>query len=329
MYMKIGIVTHYYKSVNYGGNLQAYALCKVLEEMGHQPEQLQIDMVQGSRIKAPLRLAARCLLPRYRKKHQWKRNTQKRLEKAFHRFNRQLTPHSAAVYTSKNIQNALACYDTFITGSDQVWNPIWYFPPFFLEFAPSTTPKLSYAASIGQTRLTKAVADRYRAHLKDFIGVSVREQDAVALLEGIAPETATWVLDPTLLLRRDQWLTVAEPTPIETPYVFCYFLGNDPVARQTAAKRPGSPRPPGRTPSPVPEWPVRRWPVLPERSPWPSGSFPTGRAIVHPAAGRAGGPPVRGAPTGRGHPPKRPAAAGPGGIGRRLPFADIGKYPRR
>jgi hypothetical protein len=123
MYMKIGIVTHYYNSVNYGGNLQAYALCKVLEELGHQPEQLQIDMVRGSyslldteprwkralknAIKAPLRLAARCLLPRYRKKHQWKKATQKRLEQAFSRFNRQLTPHSAAVYTPKNIKNAL------------------------------------------------------------------------------------------------------------------------------------------------------------------------------------------------------------------------------
>ena len=30
--MKIGIITHYYHSFNYGGNLQAYALCKYLNQ---------------------------------------------------------------------------------------------------------------------------------------------------------------------------------------------------------------------------------------------------------------------------------------------------------
>ena len=38
--MKIGITTHYYKSNNYGGNLQAYALCRWLKQNGHQAEQI-------------------------------------------------------------------------------------------------------------------------------------------------------------------------------------------------------------------------------------------------------------------------------------------------
>lgn len=38
--MKIGIITHYYKSTNYGGNLQAYALCKAINKLGHQAEQI-------------------------------------------------------------------------------------------------------------------------------------------------------------------------------------------------------------------------------------------------------------------------------------------------
>ena len=140
-------------------------------------------------------------------------------------------PHSQEVYTPKTIRKALTQYDAFITGSDQVWNPIWYFPPFFLDFVPANMPKLSYAASIGQSQLPAAIRQRYQAHLKDFIGVSVREEDAVTLLGG----KAQWVLDPTMLLTKEQWLEVTEPSPIEAPYAFCYFLGNDLEMRNAAA----------------------------------------------------------------------------------------------
>lgn len=40
--IKIGIVTHYYKSSNYGGNLQAYALCKIIKNWGYEAEQLSV-----------------------------------------------------------------------------------------------------------------------------------------------------------------------------------------------------------------------------------------------------------------------------------------------
>ena len=247
--MKIGILTHYCNSTNYGGNLQAYALCKVLEEMGHQPEQLQIDHAtcyqnllnpQSRGLKRKLKnLAkpvARLLIPSYRKKWQGQKAERQRLAAAFFRFNRQLIPHSREVYTPKTVKTALSRYDAFITGSDQVWNPIWYFPPFFLDFVPSNVPKLSYAASIGQSSLPEAVGQRYRAHLQDFIGVSVREEDAVGLLRGIAPGEVRCVLDPTMLLSRQQWQAVGETPSLETPYVFCYFLGNDPVCRRLAAE---------------------------------------------------------------------------------------------
>ena len=37
---KIGIITYYYNSINYGGVLQAYALTKVLQELGYNAEQI-------------------------------------------------------------------------------------------------------------------------------------------------------------------------------------------------------------------------------------------------------------------------------------------------
>ena len=54
--MKIAIITHYYGSKNYGGNLQAYALCKVLNQMGMQAEQISFERYsnkKGSKITSP------------------------------------------------------------------------------------------------------------------------------------------------------------------------------------------------------------------------------------------------------------------------------------
>ena len=40
---KIGVITHYFGSKNYGGLLQAYALCKFLNERGCYAEQISYD----------------------------------------------------------------------------------------------------------------------------------------------------------------------------------------------------------------------------------------------------------------------------------------------
>ena len=251
--MKIGILTHYYKSVNYGGNLQAYALCRALQDMGHDAQQVQISMTEdcqnlfrssGKRWvkklkkcgKASLNAAKYILKPSYRNACKLKKERFRKLEKVFYHFNRERIRHSEKVYTDMTVHKALSRYDMFITGSDQVWNPVWYFPPYFLNFVPSCVPKLAYAASIGHTCLPEKVRKVYRERLKDFLGVSVREQDAVSLLEGVAPGPVECVLDPTLLLSREQWQQVAAPAEIQKPYMFCYFLGNGLKERQTAAE---------------------------------------------------------------------------------------------
>lgn len=250
--MKIGILTHYYNSVNYGGNLQAYALCKVLETMGHEAQQVQVDHNGRYRdllnpkntqtikklkklAKKPFKAAA-LLLPVYRQKRKARKASAQALQKAFSNFNRNLIPHGQGVYDTPTMDQVLPQYQAFITGSDQVWNPMWYYPPYFLTFAPAGVPKLSYAASISQTTLPEQAKAQFREDLKDFIGVSVREESAVELLRGVAPGEVECVLDPTMLLTAEQWEEVASPRLVEKPYVFCYFLGDDPGSRRVAAE---------------------------------------------------------------------------------------------
>lgn len=247
--MKVGIVTHYYNSTNYGGCLQAYALCKVLEDMGYTAHQLQIDYTLGCcdlldpsplapvkrLVGKPLKNALKkTLSPGQRRLMKEKELRHQALLKPFARFTNE-TPHSEAVYTQKTIHRAGKEYDAFITGSDQVFNPMWYFTPFFLDFVPTGKPKVSYAASVAQQTLPAAVEKRYRKHLKDFTALSVREKSAVSLLEKLAPVKVEAVLDPTLLPERTLWEGIAAQRQIGEPYVFCYFLGDDPDVRKTAA----------------------------------------------------------------------------------------------
>lgn len=244
---KLGILTHYENSTNYGGSLQAYALCKAVEQFGWQAEQVRIDCFTDSRnlikapgdhglagkikklVKKPVK-AAMLLVPSYRKARQQKAATHDRLLQVFDPFNKNRTPHSEKLYTAATVSQAH--YDAFAVGSDQVWNPIWYFEPFFLTFTDK--PKFSYAASIAQDQLPESVKALYKTKLRDFIGVSVREENAKKLLDGVSPVPVQWVLDPTLLLSKEDWTAVAKAPQLEK-YLFCYFLGDDIAPRQAAA----------------------------------------------------------------------------------------------
>ena len=52
--MTVGVLTHYYKSTNYGGNLQAYALVRVLMENGVDAEQISYERKDDYIFQAPL-----------------------------------------------------------------------------------------------------------------------------------------------------------------------------------------------------------------------------------------------------------------------------------
>lgn len=140
--MKIGILSHYHNTKNYGGALQAYALCKTLNDMGYESEQIDIDFFPecinldepATGTKKTCR--AKSLLVRIinRIRYHKVRSIRIKLQEAFRNFNENLIPHSVKQYNGVTITEAIDKYDVFIVGSDQVWNPIWYFEPFFLSF---------------------------------------------------------------------------------------------------------------------------------------------------------------------------------------------------
>lgn len=236
---KIGILTHYYKSINYGGNLQAFALFNKISSLGYDCEQISFEKKNINPKKSIKRIAKKIIkipLTLYRTIISKKYSLPKVKKQAFENFNRNIIEHSEVVYNEGNIKDCVDNYDSFVTGSDQVWNFTWYNPEYFLDFVPSDKKKISYAASIGSDYLTEEQKRTFKNSLKDYYAVSVREPSSIKLIEDLSPVPVVSTLDPTLLLEREDWDKVSSKRLIDEEYIFCYFLGNYKKTRELVNK---------------------------------------------------------------------------------------------
>ena len=246
--MKIGILTHYYRSLNYGGMLQAYALAMYLRRNGFDAEQISYAFSSEPFLKAS-RPVARVPLPKPRARfirrvwdslryrlyekprlafyEDYRRNLIPLRAESFAAF-QNLVPHSDLAFDSNTIVSAVDHYDCLITGSDQVWNFDWFNPAFFLDFPDCRAQRLAYAASAGRSEFPEEEAAYLRQTLSHFDTISVREADLAESLNRLLKtnmiETA---VDPTLLLSAGEWSALASSRLVKKPYLFCYFLHND------------------------------------------------------------------------------------------------------
>ena len=250
---RVGIISFFHENINYGGVLQAYALRKVIADMGYDCEQIRFDRTPQNiqhelvlkqitclaKINLITAIQNRKMLQFIVKGFQYvfsatvsiifgklycnKRKAERR--KNFKYFSRKYVPYSK-VYNENTISEAANEYDVFVTGSDQVWNPNWYSAAFFLPFAPDNKPKIAYAASVGVDTITEEQYAFMQPMIQRLNCISVREENAVSILQGMTEKKIEWVLDPTLLLSAEEWNEVASENPVKEPYVFAYILGD-------------------------------------------------------------------------------------------------------
>ncbi len=244
--MRIGIITHYYKSTNYGGNLQAYALVKYLNSQGYNAEQISysvygddkgvitkiVNALHKKEIKTALYLIKKKILfveniifNNKKRKHYV--NTLAERNKAFYHFNRELTSHSKEIYDDESLGFSNKEYDAFITGSDQVWNLNQYREGYYLSFVDSHKKKISYAASMAMNVVSERQKKILKEKIADFDAISVREEDMVPLIREIVGNKVFNTIDPTLLLDNKEWDSVASDKLVDEAYIFCYFLGDN------------------------------------------------------------------------------------------------------
>lgn len=250
MLKKIGVLTQYYNSINYGGLLQSYALVRYINDQSFKAEQICFELsfqpFGGQQTTKQNRFFKYFNPLNYYFKLKnsiinmlISKNMAKLSKNMAIRGNtimkfREKIIHSDRIYSFENIKDSNEHYDIFITGSDQVWNLDWFNPTYFLEFANKNKKRISYAASVGHSKLREDRIDYFKKVLPTFDAISVREKDSVDLLQPLTDKRVEWVLDPTLLLDKKDWDEICPERRIKEKYLFCYFLGHDKSIRKLA-----------------------------------------------------------------------------------------------
>ncbi len=239
---------------NYGTVLQAFALQKSIEQLGHVNEIL----------------SDREILRIFRKEHPFPHSTERaalrnveagtagRLKRVINDPRRVLRALNARLnqeqfgrpYEGSQqaitafIEQEMVCrekvfpnrleelnedYDAFLCGSDQIWSvfPENFEPYYFLSFAKK--PKIAYAPSLGTDKIPSEISHQLPILLSDFLTLSVRERCSSEQLTQMLGRNVQWVADPTLLHDRAFWTAFCESVASQPqPYLLCYFLEDKP-----------------------------------------------------------------------------------------------------
>ncbi len=222
--MKIAILTQPLKN-NFGGNLQNFALQKVLKDMGHEP--VTIDRHHTVSLRAKLRLGyfkrlvlfflGRGSMPSF-KSYFASQKHQDYIREEIIRFINTHIVKTPILYSDAQVQQLFKddAFDAVIVGSDQCWRPK-YSPniyTYFLDFLQDNNKmkKIAYAASFGtdEWEFTEEQTERCKQLVQQFDLVTVREKTAVNLVQEKFNKEAEFVLDPTLLLTKDDYVALFE-----------------------------------------------------------------------------------------------------------------------
>jgi len=227
---RIGIMTFLHND-NYGSSLQAYALQRVIRTLGYECEHIDYLPDRAEKIRNLIgsgnhpKLIIDGLRKRSVKAGQEGARKKSGAIPAFYRECMQLSP---VCRNRLELAEQAGKYDILLCGSDQIWNPVWLNPAYFLTFAPAAMPKIAYAASLGiRTMPAPGKVRKIRKWTRDFRAVSVREEEGADLLEQMTGTRADVMPDPVCLLDRAAWEETAAPAPEGEPYILCYFIGEN------------------------------------------------------------------------------------------------------
>ena len=174
----IGILG-WWANLNYGGTLTYFALYTALKNMGYE-----VMMIEA---------------PRDNRKQPEQNTVPRRFARKHYKIS-QVYSHAAMPVLNDHCK-------AFISGSDQLWNPVlklWSDPVYFLSFANDNRIKLSYASSFGNsTSASKEFVEQYAPLMKRFQGISVREDYAVDVCKNVFGVEAVHVCDPVFLCNRE------------------------------------------------------------------------------------------------------------------------------
>lgn len=235
--MKICILTQPL-GTNYGGILQAYALQKVLRDMGHDVTTLRfrpdVPWVPSGYKKHLLTL--RRFVSKYIKGNNSivYCNPDRQTRFAYRELDRFIDTQMHCLEVKAPLSfHDLPTFDTFIVGSDQVWRPAYSpcLPNFYLDFLGNAPAKrIAYAASFGVDiwEADEEMTTRIRPLAQQFDAISVREKSGINLCKEHLGVHAKWMPDPTFLLSANDYLNLCHSIQtIREPYIAAYILDKE------------------------------------------------------------------------------------------------------
>ena len=208
--MKIALIT-IQNANNYGGVLQTCATQKIFERYG-EVDAINYENRHLSRSLDLIRIKLSFhgllgmgkdiirIFPRYKAIKKFKKFLNNRI-------------NLTGSFSYEDLKSGKAGnYDVYIAGSDQVWNPECVSDnktidnTYFLEFVANKTKKISYASSVGGYEFSEREAIKVKSLLTSFNHISVREMNTQHYLAKLLGKEIQHVVDPTLLLSKQEWL---------------------------------------------------------------------------------------------------------------------------
>lgn len=213
---------------NYGGILQAFALFKTLQSLGHDVILLNFKPKNLSKFSILYLkfLIAKTFIARH-KGAKFENIKQDEGAKKFILKNFTLSPE---IRTKKELYRYVKTtdFDAIVVGSDQVLRPEFlgeFKDDFSLHFVNEKVIKILYAGSFGGAEFQGENTKFHALNFAKFKAVSVREKNAVEIFERNFERKPLWVLDPTLLA--DFKIYDFSNKNAQKNYIFAYILDPD------------------------------------------------------------------------------------------------------
>ena len=225
---KVGIIT-FHNSYNCGSMLQAYALQQVVDRItGEHSEIIDFSNEQQRQlysVRQPYKgikniLKNIILAPRF---HIIEKNYNSYEEFKKNNFNLS----EASVRKMDDLSDD--SYDIIVAGSDQIWNITIEDADdaYFLPWVKSAK-KIAYAPSFGAKDISKYAKNpqQYAEYLKSFTALSIRERNGQQWLQAMTGKMAELLLDPTLLLDKEDYdVITSKILQLPPRYIFYYSPG--------------------------------------------------------------------------------------------------------
>lgn len=130
--------------------------------------------------------------------------------------------------------------DIYCTGGDQMWNEMYNghrtYLPFYLDFAPSSIPRVSFATSFGKDTLENWEIQEVNNLLNRYSYITVREESGKKILEKMNITNVKNILDPTLVLDGEAWREFSQKKEMYKGFILVYRVSRESQVLKIAKK---------------------------------------------------------------------------------------------